>query len=159
MPSHLNNGFELLQGNPIFEGKILGGCIDTIFDMFDNGRYTDSVKLCEKYELFPSAKEWKEHILLLETSEEKMSAQKYEKALKELKKRGVFDAVNGVLIGKPVNECNYQEYKKLLINIIDDPSIPIVCNLNVGHTTPRCIVPFNEHAVIDVNKQTITFVG
>ena len=109
--------------------------------------------------MFPSAKEWKEHILLLETSEEKMSAQKYEKALKELKKRGVFDAVNGVLIGKPVNECNYQEYKKLLINIIDDPSIPIVCNLNVGHTTPRCIVPFNEHAVIDVNKQTITFVG
>ena len=38
-PEHINNGFELLQGSPVFEGKILGGCIDTIFDMFDNERY------------------------------------------------------------------------------------------------------------------------
>ena len=36
--SHPNRGFELLQGPPIFSGKILGGCIDTLFDLFDPGR-------------------------------------------------------------------------------------------------------------------------
>ncbi len=156
-PEHTNNGFELLQGSPVFEGKILGGCIDTIFDMFDNTRYADSVELCEKYKLFPSRDEWQGRILLLETSEEKMAPEKYEKALLELKKRGVFDAVSGVLIGKPMNEWNFDEYKQLLVKVIDNPSLPIVCNINVGHATPRCIIPFGIHAVVDANKQVITF--
>nr|WP_241673593.1 MULTISPECIES: hypothetical protein [unclassified Finegoldia] len=30
MKSHSNTGFELLSGNPIFSGKILGGCIESI---------------------------------------------------------------------------------------------------------------------------------
>lgn len=156
-PEHRNAGFELLQGSPTFEGKILGGCIDTIFDMFDPERYADSVDLCEKYSLFPSAKEWQGRILLLETSEEYMSPQKYEKALFELKRRGVFDAVSGVLIGKPMNEQYFDAYKQALIQVIDNPSLPVVCNINVGHATPRCIVPFGVHAVVDVNKQIIAF--
>lgn len=157
MPSHTDTGFELLQGSPVFEGKILGGCIDTIFDMFDNERYADSAELCGKYKLFPSAEEWQGHILLLETSEEKMSPQKYEKALLELKKRGVFDAVSGVLIGKPMNEWNFDEYRRILVKVIDNPNLPVVCNINVGHAMPRCIIPFGVPAVVDVNKQSITF--
>lgn len=156
-PSHANNGFELLQGNPVFEGEILGGCIDTIFEMCDSERRADSAELCEKYKLFPSAEEWQGHILLLETSEEKMPPQEYEKALFELKKRGVFDAVNGVLIGKPMNEWYSNEYQQLLVKVIDKPSLPVVCNINVGHATPRCIVPFGVHAVVDAHNQTITF--
>lgn len=31
LPSHPNCGFELLQGRPAFSGKILGGCIDTLY--------------------------------------------------------------------------------------------------------------------------------
>ena len=29
-PAHPNQGFELLQGSPVFSGEILGGCIDTL---------------------------------------------------------------------------------------------------------------------------------
>lgn len=46
MPTHQNQGFVLLQGAPVFSGKILGGCIDTLYDIFDTGRYADSVALC-----------------------------------------------------------------------------------------------------------------
>ncbi len=154
---HTNNGFELLQGSPVFEGKILGGCIDTIFDMFDAGRYADSVSMCEKYQLFPAAEDWKGRILLLETSEERMPPHKYRKALLELKKRGIFDAVSGVLIGKPMNEQFADAYKQLLLEIIDDPNLPIVCNINVGHAAPRCIIPFGVPAMVDANKQIIIF--
>lgn len=157
MPGHVNEGFVLLQGSPVFAGKILGGCIDSIFDMFDSQRYDDSAALCEKYHLFPSEKEWKDRILLLETSEEKMSPEKYKQALVALKNRGVFDAVNGVLIGKPMNEVYINEYKHLLMEIIDNPNLPVVYNLNVGHATPRCIIPFGLHATVDANKQQITF--
>ena len=48
MPSHPDHGFELLQGNGVFSGRILGGCIDTIYDIFNGDRYADMPALCEK---------------------------------------------------------------------------------------------------------------
>ena len=156
--SHKNEGFKLLQGAPVFTGKILGGCIDTIFDMFDTGRYADSVSVCEKYGLFPSLDDWKGRILLLETSEEKPTPERYEKMLRVLKDYGVFDVVSGVLIGKPMDETYFDEYQKLLVSVIDKPELPILCNINIGHGTPRCIIPFGVEARVDAENQQITFV-
>lgn len=155
--SHKNDGFRLLQGPPVFSGKILGGCIDSIYDIFDNGRYADSVSLCEKYGLFPSLDDWKDRILLLETSEEKPAPEEYEKMLYALKAYGIFDVVSGVLAGKPMDETYAGEYEKLLVKIIDSPKLPILCNLNIGHATPRCIIPFGVDATVDAGKQVITF--
>ena len=36
-------------------------------------------------------------------------------------------------------------------------NIPIVYNLNVGHATPRAIVPFGVHAHVDAQEQVIRF--
>ena len=55
---HKNEGFELLQGASCFSGKILGGCIESMYDVFNNERYQDSVELCNKYGLFPSLDDW-----------------------------------------------------------------------------------------------------
>ena len=155
--SHPNSGFELLQGPSVFSGKILGGCIDSIYDMFNGDRYADMPVLCKKYHLFPDPEDWKGRILLLETSEEKPSPEKYRKALEYLKQTGVFEAVSGLLIGKPMDETYAQEYRLLLTKVIDRPDLPIVFNLNVGHSLPRCIIPFGINAFIDVNKQVIRF--
>ena len=155
--SHPNSGFELLQGPPVFSGKILGGCIDSIYDMFNGDRYADMPVLCKKYHLFPDPEDWKGRILLLETSEEKPSPEKYRKALEYLKQTGVFEAVSGLLVGKPMDETYAQEYRLLLTKVIDRPDLPIVFNLNVGHSLPRCIIPFGINAFVDVNKQVIRF--
>ena len=40
---------------------------------------------------------------------------------------------------------------------IIDSNIPIVYNLNVGHATPRAIVPFGVHAYVDTTEQVIRF--
>ena len=155
--SHPNSGFELLQGPSVFSGKILGGCIDSIYDMFNGDRYADMPVLCKKYHLFPDPEDWKGRILLLETSEEKPSPEKYRKALEYLKQTGVFEAVSGLLVGKPMDETYAQEYRLLLTKVIDRPDLPIVFNLNVGHSLPRCIIPFGINAFVDVNKQVIRF--
>ncbi len=157
--SHPDRGFELLQGAPTFSGKILGGCIDTMYDFFDGGRYADMPVLCERYRLFPEREEWRGRILLLESSEEKMPPEKYRRALEFLKAAGVFDEVSGVLVGKPMNEIYAREYKALLTQVIDRPELPVVCNLNVGHATPRCIIPFGVEAAVDAEKQVIRFAG
>ncbi len=156
--SHKNKGFELLQGRPVFSGKILGGCIDTIFDIFDGESYEDMPVLCERYGLFPTKEEWRGKILLLETSEEKMSPEKYRKALEKLKATGIFEAINGIIAGKPQDEVYYEEYKKVLTEVIDNPDLSIVYNINVGHAMPRCIIPFGISATVDTEKQKITFI-
>lgn len=157
LPAHPNEGFELLQGEPVFSGKILGGCIDSLYDFFDCERYPDMPALCEKYRLFPDAEDWKGRILLLESSEETPSPEKYRKSLEYLKATGVFGAVSGVLAGKPMNETYADEYRKLLPEVIDRPDLPIVFNLNIGHAMPRCIMPFGVEATVDVQKQVIRF--
>ena len=155
--SHPNQGFELLQGAPVFSGPILGGCIDSMYDMFCGDRYQDMPVLCRKYHLFPDAEDWKGRILLLETSEEKPSPETYRKALEYLNAAGVFDAVSGVLAGKPMDETYASEYKELLIRVIDRPELPVVWNVNVGHAMPRCIIPFGVDATVDAQKQRIRF--
>ena len=155
--SHPDRGFELLQGGPEFSGKILGGCIDSLYDMFDGERYTDMPALCRRYGLFPTLEDWRGKILLLESSEEKMPPEKYRRALSLLKQTGVFDVISGVLVGKPMDEAYDTEYRQQLVDIIQNPSLPIVCNINIGHALPRCIIPFGVDAVVDAEKQTISF--
>jgi len=157
LPAHPDHGFELLQGSAVFSGKILGGCIDSMYDFFDGDRYADMPDLCKKYRLFPDAEDWKGRILLLESSEERPTPEKYRRALEYLKRTGVFDVVSGVLAGKPMNEAYAEEYKQLLTEVIDRPELPIVFNLNIGHAMPRCILPFGVEAFVDAERQIIRF--
>ena len=157
LPACPDHGYELLQGPPVFSGKILGGCIDSIYDCFSGERYADMPVLCERYGLFPEAADWKGRILLLESSEEKPSPEKYRQALAYLKERGVFEAVSGVLAGKPMDEAYAEEYRKLLVEAAARPELPILFNINIGHAMPRCIMPFGVDAVVDAEKQRIRF--
>ena len=157
LKSHVDHGFELLQGKPVFSGEILGGCIDSLYDCFNGDRYADMPVLCRNYKLFPEKDDWQGKILLLESSEEKMPPQKYGEAIALLKETGVFDVVSGVLIGKPMDETYEQEYKQILIREIGNPDLPVVCNINIGHAQPRCIIPFGVEATVDTNDQVIKF--
>ena len=157
MPAHPNAGFELWQGPARFEGKILGGCIDTLFDLFDNTRYADSVETCARYGLFPTQEDWRGKILLLESSEEQPAPEKYRRMVVALKQAGVFSAVSGVLVGKPMDEKYAGDYRRILCEAVADPSLPILGNLNIGHATPRCILPLGIPAAVDADAQVIRF--
>ena len=157
LTSHPDSGFVLLQGSPLFSGKILGGCIDTLYDFFNGDRYADMPLLCQKYGLFPKKEDWVQKILLLESSEEKMPPSKYEKAVAALKETGIFEVLSGVLVGKPMDETYAREYRQILTDVIDSPDLPIVWNVNIGHAQPRCILPFGVKATVDVSRQVIRF--
>ena len=86
-----------------------------------------------------------------------MKPEAYRQALEYLKETGVFGAVSGVLAGKPMDETYAAEYKQLLAEVIDQPDLPIVFNLNIGHAMPRCIMPFGVDATVDVDHQVIRF--
>lgn len=159
LPAHPAAGWKLLQGPPVFSGKILGGCLDTIHDFFDGERYADMPALCQKYGLFPGAADWQGRILLLETSEEQMSPEKFSRALGFLKQAGVFKAVSGILFGRPMDNVHREEYHRRLAAAVDDPALPILADVSVGHALPRCILPFGVDARVDAQAQIITFGG
>lgn len=70
---------------------------------------------------------------------------------------GIFDVISSLLIGKLQNEIYYDEYKEILLDEIANKKLPIVYNVNVGHATPRCIIPFGVNARVDVEQQIIRF--
>jgi muramoyltetrapeptide carboxypeptidase LdcA involved in peptidoglycan recycling len=160
-PAYPDNGFVLLQGAPVFSGPILGGCIDSIGEMLDETIDHTALRtmtaVCRQYGLFPPKEDWKGRILLLESSEEQPTPAQYRKALEAIRRQGVFDVVSGVLVGKPINEMYYDEYQPILREVIDNPALPVVYNVNVGHALPRCIVPFGVRATVDAANQRITF--
>lgn len=128
-----------------------------MYDMFDNSRFEDTVYICNKYDLFPKLEDWKNKILLLETSEEKPVPNLFRKMLGTLNEFGIFEALSGVLVGKPQNETYYDEYKTILLEEISNKDLPMVYNLNIGHATPGCIIPFGIDAEVKVDRQAVIF--
>ena len=141
------HGFELLQGKECFEGRLLGGCLESLYDILTTTRYEDEKAVCEKYGLFPDIEEWKEKILFIETCEEKPVPEQFEKEIAILKEKGVFDVVS--------DEAYYDEYKNILVKVVNNPDLPIVYNVNFGHATPRCTLQYGAVARVDMKRKII----
>lgn len=86
-----------------------------------------------------------------------MSPEKFSRALGFLKQAGVFKAVSGILFGRPMDNVHREEYHRRLAAAVEDPSLPILADVSVGHALPRCILPFGVNARVDAQAQTITF--
>ena len=58
-------------------------------------------------------------------------------------------------MGKPQDEVYYEEYKEILVKVIDDESLPVVYNVNFGHATPRCVLQYGLPAKVDMKQKKI----
>lgn len=150
-------GFELLQGAGVFEGKLLGGCLESLYDVLTSNRYPNQKAVCEKYGLFPNVEEWRDKILFIETCEEKPAPELFAKELQALKEQGIFEVIQGIIVGKPQDESYYEEYKSVLKEIVANQNLPIVYNVNFGHATPRTFLPYGAKVRVDAEKQMIEF--
>ena len=147
--------FETINGKGKVTGKLYGGCIESIYDALTGERYGEENKVYEKYNLLPSDEEWKEKILFLETSEEKISPEKLEIILQELKRKKILGLVKGIIVGKPIDEAYYEEYKDVYKKVLEGISTPVLYNVNFGHATPRCILPYDALTEVDYDEKTI----
>lgn len=150
-------GYEILQGHGVFKGKLLGGCLESFYDILTNTRYPDEKDICERYSIFPSLDEWKDKILFIETCEETPTPEEFEKELTELMNTGIFEVIRGIIVGKPQDEAYYEEYKEILKKVINNKEMPILYNINFGHAYPRCIIPYGIETEIDMDNKKITF--
>ena len=149
------HGYEVLNGNGIITGKLYGGCIESIYESFSN---REIKTIFEKYDILPSMEEWQEKILFLETSDGKPTPDNLEKMLMEFKERKILESVKGIIIGKPIDELYYEEYKEVIKKVFIDLDTPVLYNVNFGHSVPRCILPYDARTTVDYDKKTITVI-
>lgn len=73
---------------------------------------------------------------------------------------GALQQLKGILIGKPCEYISFDEHRKALLEVVNDKygctQLPIVANMNFGHSSPTCILPYGALAEIDCTKKTVS---
>ncbi|EJR64532.1 hypothetical protein IIO_01856 [Bacillus cereus VD115] len=143
-----NNGYEVLQGSRTVRGRLIGGCIEVL-------------EFIKGTELWPEKKYWENSILFFETSEEHPEPNYIKYWLRNYAAQGILQKAKGIIFGKPKDETYYEEYKQAILKIMKENNLedlPILYNLNFGHTEPKFILPYGALAEIDCNNRTFSIV-
>lgn len=62
---------------------------------------------------------------------------------------------NGIIFGKPQDEKYYEEYKEVILQVMKEfnlENLPVLYNLNFGHTEPKFILPYGAKAEVDCEQ-------
>ncbi|WP_313234993.1 S66 family peptidase [Sporosarcina ureae] len=141
-----NTGYELLQGSGTVQGRLIGGCIEVL-------------EFAKGTAIWPEDEYWNNSILFFETSEEKPEPSLIRYWLRNYAAQGILQKVNGIIFGKPQDETYFDEYKEEILNVMKEyglEHLPILYNLNYGHTEPKFILPYGALAKIDCEHETFS---
>ena len=144
------------DGNKNAEGITWGGCVESVDEML---RHAVSI---------PSLEQFSDVILFMETSEEIPPAEYIMRVFRALGERGILQNIKGLVMGrpkawefdKPQLDEEKIEYKKrqreTVLEIVRqyNQDIPVVQNVDFGHTAPQICLPVGSKMRIDsVNKK------
>lgn len=138
------------------EGISWGGCVESIDEILRHG-----LKI-------PTLEQFENSILIMETSEELPSADYVGRVFRAFGERGILTKVKAVLVGRP-QACSYKvektsnekkayktEQREKILGIIREynKQIPVIQNLDFGHTNPQISFPYGKNVKIDsINKK------
>lgn len=144
-----NTGYELLQGSGTVRGRLIGGCIEVL-------------EMLKGTEIWPDKDEWNGTILFFETSEDKPDPTYFEYWLRNYGSQGILSRANGIIFGKPYDNTYFEEYKTAILKVVRDElklyDLPILYNMNFGHTAPMTILPYGAMAEIDCAEVAFSIV-
>ena len=145
-----STGWKFLQGTGIHRGHLIGGCIE----VFDWTRGT---------ELFPE--NWRDAILFLETSEDAPPPSFVKYVLRVLSTIGILPQLSGILFGRPggqVPPADFEKYDQAILDVVRNENglkdLPILTNMDFGHTSPIMTIPYGLQAEIDCEDQKFSIV-
>ena len=142
--SFTNPGYESINGKGVARGHLIGGCFELLGSMRGTG-------------LFPDTSSFNNAILFLETSEVHITPDFFEDYLRALSMMGIFDKINGIIVGRPQDGVHYEDYKEIWRQILKEAGredLPVLYNMNFGHNEPKFIVPYGLQAEVDTENLT-----
>jgi muramoyltetrapeptide carboxypeptidase LdcA involved in peptidoglycan recycling len=151
-----NEGW-IWDGNQNTEAISWGGCLECVDELLRHG-----VSI-------PSLEQFENIALLTETSEEIPQAHYVYRVFRALGERGILERVKAILVGRPKSwEFDKQnrpeqkeEYRKqqrqTILEVVRkyNQSVPIIQNLDFGHTDPQVAMPYGMPVKLDGVKKKI----
>jgi muramoyltetrapeptide carboxypeptidase LdcA involved in peptidoglycan recycling len=145
------------DGKQNAEGLLWGGCVESVDEMLRHGV------------AIPSLEQFKDIVLMLETSEEIPTADYVGRVIRAFGERGILQNVKGVLMGRPkaweFDKPATTEEKGLyrakqretVLGMVRkyNVDIPVVQNLNFGHTDPQIPMPYGGKVRVDAESKRI----
>jgi len=143
-----STGWNWLQGSGTTRGRLIGGCIEVL----DWLRGTD---------YWPSADHWDGAILFLEASEDMPSPNLVWYYLRTYAALGILHKLSGILYARPGGDSmppeQFAAYDEVLLQVVAVEEglthLPIISNMDFGHTDPMMVLPYGVTAEIDCEKQ------
>lgn len=126
---------------PILEGRIIGGNLNTMYGVIGSP-------------YFPQIEEG--DILLIEDAEK--GAATVEKNFAMLKNAGLFDKIGGIILGKHAlfnDEGTGRQPIEILLEVLNDPNMPIVYDFDSCHTVPMMTIPLGSQIRINAKNMTV----
>lgn len=146
-----NKGFMFLQGEEACEGQLYGGCIE-VLEFLKSTRY------------WPDKEFWQGKILMFETSEDKPLPFQVGYMLRNYGIQGLFNKISGIIFGRPKDytEQENKELHQIIIDIVRDEfgasHLPVIANVDFGHTEPKFILPLGVKVRIDPKNKSLSLV-
>lgn len=156
-----NPGWTWAGGESAVSGRVWGGCFEVIVD-----RFLADVAL-------PDSEALEGTILAMETSELIPHPDEVASYLQALGERGLLERFDGLLVGRPAARSHdemydhpaswrerYRERQREAIETVVErynPDVPIVFDLEFGHTYPTVPIPIGGQVEIDPGRERIAF--
>lgn len=141
-----NDGWKFIQGSKVVEGELVGGCIEVL-------------EMMKGTQFWPKEDFWNGKILILETSEEKPPVSQVGYALLNYGMQGIFDRISGLILGRARDYSEKEKIEleqKILTTVKDEfgkDDLPIITNMDFGHTDPQFVLPLGAKAEIDCENK------
>jgi muramoyltetrapeptide carboxypeptidase LdcA involved in peptidoglycan recycling len=139
-------GWRFLQGNGKVKGELFGGCIEVL-------------EFLKGTDFWPAKDFWNQKTLFFETSEDKPAIDQVKCMLRNYGVQGVFAKISAVLFGRArdYSPQEKEELDKAIKSVIADefeqPDLPIVTNMDFGHTDPQFLLPLGAKAELDCENK------
>lgn len=143
-----HDGWRWLNGSGVHTGRLFGGCFE-VFEFLKGTRH------------WPAEDFWKDRIVFLETSEDKPSVNQIRQWLFNYGVQGVFERATGLLIGRPHGYTDTEKSEldemihKTVVHQFGAGALPIVTNMDFGHTDPQWLLPLGISAEINCGQKTL----
>jgi len=151
-----NDGWQW-NGEENAGGISWGGCLESIDELL---RHDIAI---------PTLSDFENVILFTETSEEMPSAEQVFRVYRALGERGILARVKGVLVGRPKswefgNEhdeawqiAHRIEQRETILKVVRayNPIVPVIQNMDFGHTSPQIPLSYGGHIQIDSTEKRI----
>lgn len=151
-PDHIrkyfpNKGYQRVQCSGVVRGKLFGG----------HGTLMEYEEGCG---IILKKADFENSIFFYEDIPEVCDPQYISEFFDWLGCNGYLQVINGIIIGKMRSPESFEPFAEEIRKIVTDkynlPSLPIMSELNFGHSSPICVLPYGAKAELDIDNLKLT---